>query len=71
MKYIYAEKSRVIGYQISVIGHRCKNSKVVLNEKEVMNAPSLQAASTLEEKAALLGGTIHTAAELIDIINRK
>lgn len=71
MKYILAEKSRAIDYQISVVGHRCKNSKVVLNEKEVMNAPSLQAGSSLEEKAALLGGAIHTAAEMIDIINRK
>ena len=47
-----------------------KTANVVLNEKEVEFCPRLSEAETLEEKAALLDGTIfNSAADMINYIN--
>lgn len=70
MKYILANKVKAQRYGISLQCHVQKNSQVVLNEKEVLCNPGLAEASTLEEKAALIDGTIYNnAAEILNIIN--
>lgn len=70
MKYILAAKSQALSHHISLANHVTKGGQVVLNEKEVMCSPDLQEAETLEEKAALLSGTIYnSSAEILNIIN--
>ncbi len=70
MRYILAniDKARAKGFNLA--GHRTKGNKVALNEKEVLCSPALSSASTFAKKVRLLGGTVHTAAEMIDILNR-
>jgi len=70
MRYILADMIKARANGINVANHRIKGGKVALNEKEVFCTPALASALTLEEKVALLDGTIYTAAEIIDILNR-
>lgn len=70
MRYILADMIKARANRINVANHRIKGGKVALNEKEVLCTPALASALTLEEKVALLDGTIYTAAEIIDILNR-
>lgn len=70
MRYILADMVKARANGINLTGHRTKGGRVALNEKEVLCSPALASASTLEEKVAILDGTIHTGAEIIDILNR-
>ena len=70
MKYIFASKAKCLQYEIALRHHVDKGANVVLNEKEVEFCPRLSEAETLEEKAALLEGTIfNSAADKINYIN--
>lgn len=71
MRYLLAEKSKALHYSFQIAAHVCKGPNIVLNEKEVMAASSLAGAESFEDRAVLLGASIYTAAELIDIINRQ
>ena len=35
MKYVIAERSKVLGYGVNAIGHRQKGTQIVVNEKEL------------------------------------
>ena len=70
MRYILADMVKARANGINLAGHRTKNGRVALNEKEVLCTPALSSAETFEEKVAILDGTIHTGAEIIDILNR-
>lgn len=70
MKYILASKAKCLQYEISLRHHIDKDAQVVLNEKEVLCAPRLFVAETLEEKAALIEGTIFdTPADILNYLN--
>lgn len=55
MEYIIADIGKTTAVGISLIGHKCKGSQIVLNEKELSNVPG----DTLAEKAMALNGTIY------------
>ena len=63
MKYSLASKAKCLQYEISIRHHITKGAQVVLNEKELAYAPRLSDVETLEEKAALLDGTIFNSPE--------
>lgn len=69
MKYILASKDKCQELGIKISGHITKDSRVVLNEKEVAFSPVLSDL-TIEEKANMVDGVIYnTASELLNIIN--
>lgn len=61
MRYILTDSSRAAQLGFTGPGHRTKNGRTLLNEKEVMFAPSLT--GTFEQRAAQTGGTVMTARE--------
>ena len=69
MLYIQAKKGLALQAGFSLREHRHNDTKMILNEKEVMFNDSLADYETLVEKAAALEGTIHTNQEMQQILN--
>ena len=68
MKYIIANQAKAQAHGIRLRAHRTKDDKVILNEKEVRFCPLLSSYDTLEGKAAAIGGTVHSRAEIMQIL---
>ena len=47
MKYVIAERSKVLSYGVNAVGHRQKGTQIVVNEKELDQVPG----DTLTKKA--------------------
>lgn len=56
MKYVIAERSKVLGYGVNAIGHRQKGTQIVVNEKELDQVPG----DTLAKKAKAVSGKVYT-----------
>lgn len=69
MRYIVAKKGLALQAGFAVREHRHNQTKMILNEKEVMFKDTMTAYPTLEAKAEALGGTIHTLYEIKQILN--
>lgn len=67
MKYVIANlhKAKSLGYKEA--GHLVRKTIICLNEKEVMNHPSLT--GTLDERADKLGGSVATQKEAKGIMS--
>lgn len=60
MRYVIADKLKAAAFGISPDGHRTKNGKVILNEKEIGSVPG----RTATAKLTAIGGTSYTASNL-------
>lgn len=67
MKYLLPERKTAANHGFSSITHTSVGECIILNEKEVMAAPSLH--GDLNERAATLGCTVLTRADLKELIN--
>lgn len=67
MKYILCERRRAVIMGIEVVGHRVKEDKIILNEKEVMSLPMN---GDLEDRCFMLSGTIMSEEETTKLINK-
>lgn len=67
MRYIIANKARAAVFGISADGHRTKNGRVILNEKELNSVPG----STVAEKARAVEGTSYTASNLKKVLREE
>jgi hypothetical protein len=67
MMYVIASKDEAEKAHIRTSGHRVKDGKVILNEKEVNVCSTLS--GSLEERAAQLGGEVYTYESAMQVIN--
>lgn len=67
MRYIIANTDRVKACGISCYGHRTKDDRVVLNEKELGVVPG----DTEEARLAAIDGIVYTRAELRQILKEE
>lgn len=68
MRYIIANKAKSVEYGISPAGHKTKDRKILLNEKEVM---TFVGGDAFEDKVAAVDGTVYSAADVKQIIKRE
>ena len=68
MQYIEAKKGLALAAGFSLRGHRTNDTGMILNEKEVLFAPTLAEYPTLEEKVAALDGTVYSHYEILQIL---
>jgi hypothetical protein len=61
MKYVFCNETKATQHGFAMTEHRLKGSRMLLNEKEVMNCPSLS--GTLNERAVALDGRAFTDRE--------
>lgn len=64
MKYVIADRSKALSYGINAIGHRSKDSQIIVNEKELDQVPG----TTLSKRAKAVDGKVYTAAAVKKII---
>lgn len=69
MEYIIANREKAKDWGFSEIGHTVSGNLICLNEKEVINNPSLN--GSLAERAELLGGCISSITEAKMIMNNS
>lgn len=69
MEYIIANREKAKDWGFSEIGHTVSGDLICLNEKEVINNPSLN--GSLAERAELLGGRISSITEAKMIMNNS
>lgn len=67
MKYIVAPKSKALDMGIRINGHRCSESSVILNEREVLECRRLPDGD-LAAKARAIGGKIYTDSAIKQIL---
>ena len=65
MKYVIADRSKVLSYGINAIGHRSKEAQIFVNEKELDVVPG----DTLNKRAKAVDGRVYTATGIKRIIN--
>lgn len=71
MLYIQANKGLALQAGFTLREHRYNDTKMILNEKEVMFKDSLADYETLQEKVTALDGTLHTNYEIKQIIQNE
>ena len=68
MRYIIANKAKAVKYGISPAGHRTKDKRILLNEKEVT---AFVAGGAFEDKVAAIDGVVYSATEVKQILKRE
>lgn len=69
MKYIICKANKAADIGIKPLGHRLRQDRILLNEKELTTSPALT--GSLEERAAALGGEVYTYKSVTQIINKE
>lgn len=67
MNYIIVDTAKATKHGFRTIGHRTKGGTVLLNERELMNCPTLQ--GSLDERAAAVEGKVLTETSAMAEIN--
>lgn len=67
MRYTIADRAKAAAHGISRAGHRVKDTRVVLNEKELMSLPG----ADIGERAAAVGGRVYTRTEIKEILKKE
>lgn len=71
MRYIIADLDAAIDAGIIKKGHRVKNGKILLNEKEVLNCIGVERLPTLDEKCEYLKGEIYTRKQINELLEKE
>ena len=67
MQYIIADKEKALNAGVSLVGHRHKDDKIILDEKELTTFVS---GETLEIKAKAVDGKVHSLETIKRIIKQ-
>ncbi len=67
MQYVIANKKKAAGYGISAVGHRAKDTFILLNEKELNVVPG----ETLADRVRAVSGTLYTASEVKRVLQQE
>lgn len=67
MKYIIANRGKVLMCGIRSNGHRQKDGQILINEKELGVVPG----QTQEEKLLAIDGTIYSASEIERVLQEE
>lgn len=71
MRYIIAYTDAALDAGFTIKGHRVKNGKILLNEKEVLNCVSMEKLPTLEEKCSHIHGGIYTINQIKEYLEKE
>ncbi len=69
MKYAICNKEKALAVGIRELGHRTKDTEILLNEREIIINPNLT--GTLEERVAALDGTAYSRTGVYQYINQN
>lgn len=69
MKYIICKASKAADIGIKPLGHRLRQDRILINEKELMTCPALS--GTLTARAAAIEGKVYTYESVTQLINKE
>ncbi len=68
MRYIIANKAKSVKYGICPAGHKTKDKRILLNEKEVT---AFVEGRAFEDKVVAVDGVVYSATEVKQILKRE
>ena len=68
MRYVIANRVKSAKFGISATGHKTKDKRILLNEKEVV---SFVAGESFEEKVVAVDGVSYSATEVKQVLKRE
>ncbi len=68
MRYVIADKAKSVRYGISSAGHRTKDRRILLNEKEVA---AFVDGDTFERKVSAVDGVSYSAVEVKQVLREE
>lgn len=69
MKYIICKANKAADIGIKPLGHRLRQDKILINEKELMTCPAL--GGSLEERVVAIEGKVYTYESITQLINKE
>ncbi len=68
MRYVIANRAKSAKYGISPAGHKTKDKRILLNEKEVV---SFVDGDTFEDKVVAIDGVSYSATEVKQVLKKE